>query len=124
MKSVDNLVKLAERFARKISLGQKVFAQPGEIQKALTDAGIWEKSAEVAQLLPKAGVDDGPVAVSIVVDSQLNVNFSVSATPPAAATKLAALLKGKYAAAFKAAIAKAGLSVSTEEPVTVKWLTF
>ena len=119
MSSVNKLFKLAERFAHKISLGQKV---AGDFQDALHNAGLWDKSAEVSPMLATAGVDDGPVAITIRFDKGLNVKFIVSATPPAAATKLAGLLAAKYAAAMKAAVAAANLTVT--DTMDVKWLTF
>lgn len=119
MSSVNKLFKLADRFARKISLAQKV---AGDFQDALQAAGLWDKSNEVSPMLATAGVDNGPVAITIHLDKGMNVKFLVSATPPAAAAKLAALLAAKYAAAMKAALIKAGLTVT--DTMDVKWLTF
>jgi len=119
MNSVDKLFKLADRLARKISLGQKV---AGDFQDVLQAAGLWDKAAEVSPMLATAGVDDGPVAITIHFDKALNIKFLVSATPPAAATKLAAMLTAKYAAAMKAAVVAAKLTVM--ETMDVKWLTF
>ncbi|NJO18594.1 MAG: hypothetical protein HC877_23570 [Thioploca sp.] len=119
MGSVDKLFKLADRLARKISLGQQV---AGDFQDTLQSAGLWDKSAEVSPMLAAAGVDDGPVAITIRFDKGLNVKFLVSATPPAAAAKLTALLAAKYAAAMKAACVAAKLTVT--DTMDVKWLTF
>lgn len=123
MSSVNKLFKLAEQFARKISLAQaQMETQPAQIEQILQSAGLWDKSNEVSPLLNAAGVDDGPVAINFQVDPQLNVKFMVTASPPAAVIKLTGLLKNKYAAAMKAALAKAGASRSA--PVDIKWLTF
>lgn len=123
MSSVDKLNKLADRFARKIVLGQTSSAQAGDIQNALQTAGLWDKAAEVSPLLNAAGVsDDASVKISIMVDSKLDVKYHVETQPPAAAIKLAALLKNKYGAAMKAALAAAKLTVA--ETVTLGWLTF
>lgn len=119
MSSVNKLFKLADRFARKISLGQQV---AGDFQDALQRAGLWDKSQEVSAMLSAAGVDDGPISVTIRFDKGLNVKFIVSATPPAGAAKLTALLTTKYAAAMKAACAAAKLAVT--DTMDVKWLTF
>lgn len=121
MNSVDKLFKLADRLARKMSLGQQT-AQSGEIQKALQDAGLWDRTSEVSALLASAGVDDGAVTIGFRVDSGLNFTFQVSATPPAAATKLAGLLKMKYAGPMKAALQ--GAKIAVGNTVDVGWLTF
>lgn len=123
MKSVDKLLKLAERFSRKISLAQQSSAQAGDIENALKAARLWDLSQAVSPLLNQAGVSDtAPVKITIVVDSKLDVKFTVETQPPAAALKLAGLLRTKYSAAMKAAIAAAKLSVA--ETLTVPWLTF
>lgn len=119
MSSVNKLFKLAERFSRKISLAQQV---AGDFQDALHKAGLWDKSAEVSPMLAAAGVDDGPVAVTIRFDKGLNPKFIVSATPPAAATKLTGMLAAKYTAPMKAAVTAAKLAVT--DTMDVKWLTF
>lgn len=124
MSSVDKLFKLADRFARKISLGQQFYLQPSELQKILFQAGLWDKSQEVSLFLSKAGVDSGPVDIKIQVDSMLNVSYLVSATPAGAGTKLASLLKSKYGAAMKAAIQASGKKVSEQENLVIGWLTF
>jgi ribosomal protein L11 len=121
--SIDKLTKLADRFARKLSLGQSNSAQAGDIEGALKAAGLWEKAPEVAPLLNAAGVaDDATVAVSIIVDNKLDVKYHVDTSPPAAAIKLAALLKAKFGAAMKGALVAAKLSVA--ETVTLNWLHF
>lgn len=123
MSSVDRLNKLADRFARKIVLGQASSAQAGDIETALRAAGLWDKAAEVSPLLNAAGVsDDASVKVAIVVDGKLDVKYHVDTQPPAAAIKLAALLRNKYGAAMKAALHAAKLTVA--DTVTVNWLTF
>lgn len=125
--STNRLFKLAERFSRKISLGQapKFYAQPSTVQKILKDAGLWEKSAEVAPLLGQAGVSsDASVSISIVVDNKLDIKYPVDTQPPAAAIKLAGLLRAKYAGPMRAAFQAANMEVSDVEPVTVGWLTF
>lgn len=121
--SVDKLTKLADRFARKLSLGQTPSAQAGDIEVALKNQGLWDKAAEVSPMLNAAGVaDDATVAISIVVDSKLDIKYHVQTQPPAAAIKLAAALRAKYAAAMRAAIQAAKLSVA--DTVTLNWLTF
>jgi len=123
MNSVDRLFKLAEHFANKISLAQaQMETQPAQIEQILQAAGLWDKANEVSPLLSAAGVDNDPVVINFQVDPQLNIKFLVTASPPPAATKLAGLLKNKYAAAMKAALVKAG--AKREAPVDIKWLTF
>lgn len=123
MSSSDKLNKLADRFARKLSLAQTSSAQAGDIETALKAANLWEKAPEVAPLLNAAGVaDDASVAVSIIVVKGLDVKYHVDTSPPAAAIKLAALLKAKYGAAMKAALVAAKLNVA--DTVTVSWLHF
>lgn len=123
MSYTDHLFKLAERLARKISLAQAQSAQPGEIMAVLKSAGLWEKTQEVAPLLAKAGIsDDATVAISIVVDSKLDVNYVVQTNPPAAAIKLRGLLKAKYGAAMKTALQAAKISVT--DTMTLGWMNF
>lgn len=123
MSSVDKLTKLADRFARKLSLAQVPTAQAGDIENALKAAGLWERSAEVAPLLNQAGVaDDASVAISIMVDSKLDVKYHVQTQPPAAAIKLAGLLRARYAQGMKGAIQAAKLAVA--ETITLNWLHF
>lgn len=123
MSSTDKLNKLADRFARKLALGQSQSAQPSDIEAALKAAGLWEKAPEVAPLLNAAGVaDDATVAVSIIVDAHLDVKYHVDTNPPAAALKLASLLKSKYGAAMKGALVAAKLTVA--DTMTLSWLHF
>jgi hypothetical protein len=121
MNFVDRIFKLAERFARKISLAQQS-AQSGEIANVLQAAGLWDKSAEVSPMLTQAGVDDGPILINFVVDKGLNVKFNVSATPSVAAIKLEALLKNKYSVSMRSALVAAKTVIS--DTVEVKWLKF
>jgi hypothetical protein len=123
MKSVNNLIKLAERFAYKLSQAQLTSAQPDDIRVVLEKAGMWEKSAEVAPMLNTAGVaDDATVSIDFTVDKGLNIHFRVATTPPAAAAKLTALVKAKYGNAMKAALQAAKVTVA--DTVDVNWLRF
>jgi len=153
MSSVDRLFKLADRFARKISLGQNV---AGDFQNALQAAGLWDKSSEVAPMIAAAGIpDEAAIAINFVIDSQFNVTYNVTATtppppPPAApdatpaekaeiqkaiaaatalqkrATVAAAKLAGMLKAKYGAAM-KAALvkaGMAITDTMAVKWLTF
>jgi len=99
-------------------------AQAGDIQKALEDAGLWEKSKEVGPLLNTAKVPDNvKVEIWLKVDSHLNVTISVKTDPKdSSGGRLAALLNPKYAAKMKAAIKKADLSVT--DSIELKWMEF
>ena len=157
MSSVDRLFKLAERFARKISLGQKV---AGDFQNILQAAGLWDKSGEIAPMLNAVGMpDEAKLDIRILIDSQFNCKYKVTPTTPpipmpldpkavppptpeemaqnkkdiAAATaiqraaaagsaKLQAMLSAKYGAAMKAALTKAGVSIT--DTMELGWLTF
>lgn len=108
--STNRLFKLAERFARKISLADKLPmpAQPGDIQDALEAANLWGTPDVLFPSADAAGLDPAaPVAVTIVVDASLNVSFRVTAGAPgtpAQALKMAGDLKQKFGESFKAAI--------------------
>lgn len=164
MSSVDRLFKLADRFARKISLAQQS-AQPSEIMNALQTAGLWDRSAEVAPIIATVGIpDEAKIAIDFTLDGQLNIKYNVAANVPippplppldknatdeekaaypaqklqrdkeiavakglqakatAGALKLSNLLRAKYGAAVKAALAKGNIAVSGT--MDVKWLTF
>lgn len=130
MKSLDRILKIAERFEDKItsSLAAKYAqqsAQSGDIQDALTAAGLWELSAAIAPMLSTVGIaDDAKVAVFIDVDNALNVTYPVVITPPnpGQAFKLAAAIKVKYGNAMKNALTKAGLHVT--DKLQVNWINF
>ena len=123
MSSVDRLTKLAERFARKLSLGQaQVVNELDLVTDALKAAGLWDKSGEVAPMLTAAGCSDDPVTITFSVDKGLNFKYHVTCTPPAAAIKLANLVRVKYGAAMKDALVKAKVALTA--PVDSKWLEF
>jgi hypothetical protein len=125
MKSLEKMVIVAGEMERKwIRTGQVVGAQAADIEAALAAARLWDLSAQVSPLLNQAGVpDSASVAVSIVADKMLNINFLVSTNPPhASAAKLAQILKNIYATKMKAALQAAKLSVT--DIITVKWLSF
>lgn len=82
MSSVDKIFKLAERFARKISLGYQS-ADADAVEKALQRVGLWDKSAEIAPLVQAAGVpDEAKLDIRVIVDSQFNCKFKVIPTTP------------------------------------------
>jgi len=118
MSSVDRLFKLADRFARKISLGQNV---AGDFQNVLQAAGLWDKSAEVAPMINTAGIPDvASIAINILIDSQFNCKINASATvpiPPLPETPKADATpedKTAYAEAVKAVkVAQAAQKVAT-----------
>lgn len=124
MKSVDNLVKLAERFARKISLAQQTSAQPGEIQSALEAAGVWGKPDDLFPLADAAGLPQGPCTFTFTVNKSLDTTFHTvcPGAPAAAQIKMNGLLRNKYNSLFKAAMQKAKLTVA--DTVDVKWHLF
>src|SRR5277367_98147 len=102
MKSVDHLVKVAERLARKMSLAQTQTLQAGEIAKILHDANLPPSdytTKEIGPLLNTAGVpENASVEISILVDPRLVVTFQVKTNPPdKSAAVLQRLLQSKYA---------------------------
>lgn len=137
MKSLDRILKIAERFEDKItsSLADKYAqqsSQPGDIQTALVAAGLHDGttnngpvSQAVAPLLNAAGIsDDTKVEIHILVHKDLSCTYLVTLNPanPGQAFKLASSLKVKYGPAMKAALAKAGIQVT--DTMEVNWLTF
>lgn len=114
--STDRLFKLAERFARKISLAQS--AQASDIQYNLTLANLWgTPESSLFPVLDEVGIDANvPVTTSIQVDSNFNVSFpSVVAGSPAKSLALAGALKKKYGQAFSDAL-KAGFIYDSSTP--------
>lgn len=135
MSSVDRLFKLADRFARKISLGQlkpepklPMPAQPGDIPDALEAANLWARPDDIFPLADEAGLPSNvSVVLSITVDANLNVTFGVQTSPatPAGAAKLKTLLVQKYSSPFKEAIqAWYTKNKIIPRPVTAGWHTF
>lgn len=122
--SVDKLIKLADRFARKLSLAQTTSAQAGEIQTALENAHVWGVPDDLFPLADQAGLPQGPCEFSFMVDKGLNSTFHTACpgATPASQIKMNALLRAKYSPLFKAAIQAAKLSVA--DTVTVKWHKF
>lgn len=121
MKSVDHLVKVAERFARKISLAQaQVSAQSGDIANALQAKGLLISSNDVGPLLNTAHVPEtATVKIDLMVDSKLDAHFVVTTNPPdKSAGILKTLLERKYGANMKLAlIASKLMVVGTVGPV-------
>lgn len=105
MSSVDKLFKLADRLARKISLGQS--AQPGDIQSNLQEARLWDLTNDLFPLLDQADIPAGvPVHLDIVVDSNFNVTYPVKTKDAAKGQKLSVLVKSKYGQAMSDALKK------------------
>jgi hypothetical protein len=130
MKSLERILKLAERFERKISFGLAMkyaqqSSQPDDIAAALKTAGLFELSQAVAPLLSTVGIsDDTKAVIHILVHKDLSCTYPVVLDPanPAQALKLAGAIRAKYGAAMKAALAKAGIQVT--DTMEVNWLTF
>lgn len=130
MSSVDKLTKLAERFARKISLAQS--AQAGEIASVLKDKGVWGVPDDLFPLADAADVPGGVfVQFQIVVDSGLNVVFRVQPPPPAGVApasliKMTKLIKDKFGPGMQQALKTGQIKeyddkgqVKSQRPVTV-----
>jgi hypothetical protein len=125
MKSLEKLLKLADRFESKLKKrSQSQGAQAGEIERALKGAGLWVSSDEIAPLLNQAKIPgDVSLDIQIVVDSGLNVKFLVISTPShVSASVLGKLLEKKYAVSMSKALRDAQLHVT--DTVTAKLATF
>ena len=124
MKSVDHLVKIAERFVRKVSLAQTMKAQPGDIETALNNARVKPSPQDIAPLLNVAKVpEDVSLDIKISVDPKLNVKFLVAANPTHnAVATLTSLLDRKYSLLMTQALHKAKLQLV--EPMNVNIATF
>lgn len=119
MRSVEYLVKLAARFSQK--LAQTVSAQPGDIERALSNARVKPSSQDIAPFLNMAKVpDDVSLDIKVVVDPKLSVKFLVTASPPSAsANALKSLLDRKYSTLMSQALQKAGLQVTSSMAVNI-----
>lgn len=115
---------MADQFEQLTSEAQMTSAQPGDIEQALKQAGLFELSDKVAPLLNTAKVPDtSSVQINMVVDKGMNVGFLVTLNPPSnAGNALAGLLKRQFSGAMKQALIKAKLNVA--DTVSLKWLTF
>lgn len=117
MKSVDKLIKLAERFSHKISLAQS--AQKGDVQYNLELARLWgTPESSLFPILDELGIDPKyPVVTNIQVDSSLNVTFPsvITGLPPAKSLALSKALKDKYGQSFSDAL-KNGFIYSGDTP--------
>lgn len=123
MKSVERLIKIADRFARKISLAQAVTTtmQPGQIADLLKSVNAMPLSAEIAPFLNTAKCpEDANILVDIIIDAKLNVTFKITATPPNnCAAILQKILQGKYAARISQALKTAKVVVTDTMLVNV-----
>lgn len=103
MGSLDKIIRLANRFSRKLSLaqGHSQTAQPSEIDKALYDAGVRPTAEALGPFLDKAGVPaEAHLSIGITVDPSARVVFY---TNPKFA-KLEALLNSTYAGKMQGAL--------------------
>jgi hypothetical protein len=125
MSAVDKMNKLADRFLRKIVLGQpkpKVWAQAADVQDALQEAGVWGKLEDIFPLADKAGLPNGPATLTFTVNKNFDVTFhtvSQGATPAQQLT-MSGLLRAKYAGPWKAALQAAKLQIA-DDPIDVRW---
>lgn len=130
MKSLDRILKIAERFEDKITSGlaakyAQQSSQPGDIEAALKTAGLFDIANSVAPMLSTVGIsDETKVTIHVVVHKDLSCTYLVTLDPanPGQAFKLASAIKVKYGPAMKAALAKAGIQVT--DTMEVNWLTF
>ncbi len=142
MSNTDRLFKLAERFARKVSLAQQS-AQSGELENVLKDAGVWGSPNDLFPLADEAEIPGGvPITFAIVVDSGLNVSFKLdteprhgqpapppppaSQVPPAKLIKMFKLMKDKFGPGMSQALKSGKIkeydnkgNVTSQRPVTV-----
>lgn len=119
MNSLDKLVKLAARFERKIALGQAQSAQPGEIDRALQDAGVRPTANDVAPYLNKARIpEDASVDIKIKVYPTQRVEFITTPAFPG----LNGLLNRDYSPRMQQALARA--QKAPAEPMLVNIAKF
>lgn len=124
MKSLKKLGELADRFELKLSFAQISSAQAGDIEKVLKDAGVFPMPETIAPLLNDAKVPENvSLKIGIVVDSTLNVKFTVATTPSSpTGDALAKLLNVKFAPSLSQALKKAKVGVA--ESIAVPIATF
>jgi hypothetical protein len=128
MKSINELVALADKFEKmaqdSLAKTPQVSAQQGDIQTTLERANMWNKQDEVAQLVSASKIPDSvSVAISILADKAMNINFTVVTNPhDAGSLKLTQLLKQKYSQPMRAIIQKSGLNVANV--MEVPWIRF
>jgi hypothetical protein len=125
MKSVERLTKIADRFARKMSLAQATTTmQPGEIAALLKSVNASPTPAEIAPFLNTAKCPENvSIQVNIVIDAKLNVVFQVQANPQNnCAAILQKILQSKYSARISQALKTAKVVVT--DTMTVQMATF
>ena len=128
MVTTKELLALAtqyEKLAQEgIMRGPRISAQRGDVQSTLERAGLWDLQPEVAQLIETSKIpESASIAITILVDKALNVNFTVVTNPHnAGSLRLVQLLKEKYAQPMRNAIGMSGLGV--ESVIEVPWLRY
>lgn len=127
MKKIDKIVALANKFEQLAAQAQLSSAQAGDVQRALENAKLFNASdigSKVAELLPKAKIPEtSTVQIDILVDKNLNPNYSVTLNPPSSASAvLGHLVKTQFAGPMKKALTDANLKVS--DTIATKWLHF
>ena len=122
MKSVDTLIKLAARFARKISLAQAVSAQPNEIYKAF--GNTVPTSQSISPLLDTAKVPENvKLDIKATVAPNFAVNFQVNSSPNhGSAHALKSLLDKNFAGRMAQTLKGSGLNIAS--PMTINIATF
>lgn len=121
MGSLDKIIRLANRFSRKLSLaqGHSQTAQPSEIDKVLYDAKLRPDANELSPFLDKANVPaTAHLSIGIVVDPSARVVFY---TNPKFA-QLETLLNGAYAGKMQSALRAA--KVAPAETMHIEFAKF
>jgi len=122
MKSVERLEKVADRFARKMSLAQATTTmQPVEIKNLLTKMNVFPLPNDIAPLLNTAKCPETVnILVDFIIDAKLNVTFKITATPQNnCAAIYQRILQSKYAAKISQALKTAKVAITDTMLVNV-----
>jgi hypothetical protein len=119
----NKLITLADIFSKKAT-GATTTAQAADVEDALTKAGLWNISNQVAPMLTTAQVpNDCKVSLGLAVDKSYNISFIVVLNPSHDSSKVLSMeLKKKFGDVMKKALMAAKLNIA--DTITVKWLTF
>lgn len=118
----DRINKLASFFVS--AANPTTSSQAADVEAALSSAGLWNLSDQVASLLNIVKVpEDCKITIGLAVDKLYNISYIVVLNPQHPSAKVLSLeLKKKFGDAMKKALISTKLHIT--DTITLKWLSF
>lgn len=125
MENFKKLLRVAKKFELKYIVAQQVAAQPADVEKTLSNAGLWNLSNEVSPLLETAKVpNEASVELKINVKPGGEVSFTALIEPanPKASQTLSLLLMKNFGRKMSEALKTGGTNI--QNALVLNWLKF